>query len=112
MLPGLALGADLTGEGQSPSRLAGLDLGSTVQIDCKFHICCGAKTLSDPCGGDPMKRTLWLAVSAFLLCAGEAKAAPWTRAFVVDWLEPAFFHDGPENENIAPGSDCPDGTAI
>ncbi len=47
----------------------------------------------------------------FLATAGVASAAPWSKAFVVDWLEPAFFHDGPENDNIAPGSDCPGGTA-
>lgn len=59
-----------------------------------------------------MKRALWLAASALVVCAGEAQAAPWSKAFVVDWLEPAFFHDGPENDNIAPGADCPAGTAI
>lgn len=41
----------------------------------------------------------------------SAAAESWSRAYVVDWLEPAFFHDGPENDNIAPGSDCPEGTA-
>jgi hypothetical protein len=44
--------------------------------------------------------------------SGEASADTWSRSFVVDWLEPAFFHDGPESDNIAPGSDCPAGTAI
>jgi hypothetical protein len=58
-----------------------------------------------------MKRLGWVAACAFVI-AGQAEAAPWSRAFVVDWLEPAFFHDGPENDNIAPGSDCPAGTAI
>jgi hypothetical protein len=46
------------------------------------------------------------------LIAPAAHAEKWSRSFVVDWLEPAFFHDGPENDNIAPGTDCPAGTAI
>jgi hypothetical protein len=53
----------------------------------------------------------WLAFSALALISGQAQAETWTRSFVVDWLEPAFFHDGPENDNIAAGSDCPAGTA-
>jgi hypothetical protein len=42
----------------------------------------------------------------------SAHAEAWSRSYVVDWLEPAFFHDGPQNDAIAPGSDCPAGTAI
>src|SRR6201995_4702244 len=53
-----------------------------------------------------------VALGALALTSAEANAAPWSRSFVVDWLEPAFFHGGPENDNIAPGSDCPAGTAI
>lgn len=59
-----------------------------------------------------MKIPRWSAALALVWIAGQADAAPWSRAFVVDWLEPAFFHDGPENDNIAPGSDCPKGTAV
>jgi hypothetical protein len=58
-----------------------------------------------------MRRKVLLALLAFAVAPAPAFAEPWSRAFVVDWLEPAFFHDGPENDNIAPGSDCPDGTA-
>jgi hypothetical protein len=42
---------------------------------------------------------------------GAARAAPWSRAYVVDWLEPAFLHDGPTTDNIQPGKDCPAGVA-
>jgi hypothetical protein len=58
-----------------------------------------------------MKRTAWLALTALVMTPAVAHAAPWSKSFVVDWLEPAFFHDGPENDNIAAGSDCPAGTA-
>lgn len=57
-----------------------------------------------------MTRAAWVALAALAL-APAAHAGPWSRSYVVDWLEPAFFHDGPENDNIAPGSDCPAGTA-
>jgi hypothetical protein len=40
-----------------------------------------------------------------------AHAEAWSRAYVVDWLEPAFLHDGPETDNIQPGRDCPAGAA-
>jgi hypothetical protein len=58
-----------------------------------------------------MTRAAWVALAAVVL-APAAHAGPWSRSYVVDWLEPAFFHDGPEDDNIAPGSDCPAGTAI
>ena len=58
-----------------------------------------------------MKRAAWVALSALVLVPA-AHSAPWSRSFVVDWLEPAFFHDGPDTDNIAAGSDCPAGTAI
>jgi hypothetical protein len=59
-----------------------------------------------------MKRTAWLALTVLMMSPAAAHAAPWSKAFVVDWLEPAFYHDGPENDNIAAGSDCPAGTAV
>ncbi len=59
-----------------------------------------------------MTRFSWLALGALVVACGEASAEPWSRSFVVDWLEPAFFHGGAENDNIAPGTDCPAGTAI
>lgn len=58
-----------------------------------------------------MMRSAILIVSGALALCAPANAEPWSRAFVVDWLEPAFFHGGPENDNIAPGTDCPEGTA-
>jgi hypothetical protein len=58
-----------------------------------------------------MTRAAWIALAALVL-APAGHAAPWSRSYAVDWLEPAFFHDGPENDNIAAGSDCPAGTAI
>ena len=42
--------------------------------------------------------------------ASSAAAAHWSRAYVVDWLEPAFYHDGPADDNAAAGKDCPQGT--
>jgi hypothetical protein len=58
-----------------------------------------------------MRRAALFALTALALSPAAAHAAPWSKAFAVDWLEPAFFHDGPENDNIAAGTDCPAGTA-
>ena len=56
-----------------------------------------------------MKRlTLLLAAAAI---PAAATAEPWSRAYVVDGMEPAFYHGGPKDENPAPGTDCPKGTA-
>lgn len=51
--------------------------------------------------------------AALVLCvaAGPAEAGHWSRSFVLDWLEPAFFYGGPANDFLGPGSDCPGGTA-
>ena len=55
-----------------------------------------------------MKRSvLWAALAASSLIPAIAHAAPWSRAFVVDWFEPAFLHDGPDHDNVAAGKDCP-----
>lgn len=43
---------------------------------------------------------------------GQAQAGSWSKSFVVDWLEPAFYYGGPANDLLAPGSDCKAGTAI
>jgi hypothetical protein len=58
-----------------------------------------------------MKRLAVSAVAATLCWTGAASAEPWTRAYVLDWLEPAMLHDGPETDNIQPGRDCPAGAA-
>ena len=48
--------------------------------------------------------------TAALLAGTPAFAAPWTRGFVVDFYEPAFFYGGPPLTTEAPGTDCPKGT--
>lgn len=58
-----------------------------------------------------MRHRAWLAASALAAVPFAAQAAPWSRAYVVDWLEPAFLHDGPSTDNIQPGRDCPAGVA-
>lgn len=50
---------------------------------------------------------LLLALSLALPCA--VQAAPWTKAFAVEWFEPAFYYGGKEGVD-APGTDCPGGT--
>lgn len=45
-----------------------------------------------------------------VVAATPVLAAPWTRSFVVDFYEPAFFYGGPPLTTEAPGSDCPKGT--
>jgi len=45
------------------------------------------------------------------LFATTSEAAPWSRAFVVEWSEPAFHYGGPEGGNEETiGTDCPNGT--
>jgi hypothetical protein len=61
---------------------------------------------------DGMRRRALLAAIALVAIPGAASAEHWSRAYVVDWLEPAFLHDGPENDNIVPGKDCPAGAAV
>jgi len=39
-----------------------------------------------------------------------ASAMAWTRAYVADWIEPAFYYGGPANGGAASnGTDCPTG---
>ena len=57
-----------------------------------------------------MARLALLAAATALAFPAAVAAEPWSKAYVVDWLEPAFFHGGPKDENTAPGSDCPKGT--
>ncbi len=42
--------------------------------------------------------------------APAAHAGAWSKAYVVDWMEPAYFHGGDKMDNNGPGADCPDGT--
>jgi hypothetical protein len=48
------------------------------------------------------------AIGLFAL-ASLAQAEPWSRAYVVDWYEPAFYY-GTDKGVSAPGTDCPAGT--
>lgn len=57
-----------------------------------------------------MRRLILLTATATLCAASAAQAAPWSRAYVVDWMEPAFFHGGDKIDNASPGTDCADGT--
>ena len=60
-----------------------------------------------------MKQFRWLllgAVAATAMAPHGAQAAAWSRAYVVDWLEPAFYHGGDKTDNPSPGTDCPEGT--
>lgn len=48
----------------------------------------------------------WAALLGF---ASFAQAAPWSKAYVVEWYEPAFYYGAKEGIS-APGTDCPAGT--
>ncbi len=50
-----------------------------------------------------------VAALGFLAVAPLTHAAPWSRAYVVDWYEPAFYY-GAQQGVTAPGTDCPAGT--
>jgi hypothetical protein len=58
-----------------------------------------------------MQHLAWPAAAALAALSGAAEAAPWSRSYVVEWLEPGFLHDGPTTDNIQPGRDCPAGAA-
>lgn len=50
------------------------------------------------------------ALAAAALALPKAAAAEaWSRTYVVDWIEPAFYHGGAKGVN-SPGTDCPAGT--
>jgi hypothetical protein len=50
-----------------------------------------------------------LAAGSLLLLPLLASAEPWSRSYVVEWYEPAFYYGATEGTN-APGTDCPAGT--
>jgi len=57
----------------------------------------------------------FLAVAALfagtcLAAAAPASAAPWTRGYIIEWLQPAFYFGGAADEPLGPGTDCPKGT--
>ncbi|MAK60202.1 MAG: hypothetical protein CMK09_04425 [Ponticaulis sp.] len=56
-----------------------------------------------------MKR--WGKAAAFACVLGlgaQLPAQAWTKSFVVDWFEPAFYFGAEEGDNV-PGTDCPAG---
>lgn len=48
-------------------------------------------------------------VAASLLFVGSAAHAEWSKTYVVEWNEPAFYYGAKEGV-IDPGTDCPAGT--
>lgn len=51
-----------------------------------------------------------VALVAGLGVSNAASAEAWHKAYVVDWMEPAYYHAGDPEDNNAPGADCPEGT--
>jgi hypothetical protein len=52
-------------------------------------------------------KTCWSIVG--VLGVTSAHAQPWSRGYVVEWYEPAFYY-GAQQGVSAPGTDCPAGT--
>jgi hypothetical protein len=53
---------------------------------------------------------LGLALVATSMLAAPAPALAWTKSYVVEWMERAFYYGGPENGNAeTKGPDCPTG---
>jgi len=51
-----------------------------------------------------------LGVALLSTVLAPASAMAWTRAYVADWIEPAFYYGGPANGGAASvGADCPAG---
>src|SRR5690348_17021856 len=57
-----------------------------------------------------MRKQVLLGSAAALAVLAPTAASAWTRGFVVDFYEPAFYYGGPALTTEAPGSDCPKGT--
>lgn len=56
-----------------------------------------------------MSRSKLFALSVFALSiALPHQAQAWTKSFVVDWFEPAFYFGAEEGDSV-PGTDCPAG---
>jgi len=45
-----------------------------------------------------------------LSAASPAAAAPWTKGYIVEWLNPAFYFGGDPENPLGPGTDCAKGT--
>jgi len=55
-----------------------------------------------------MKRALAIGLTAMILAPATAHA--WTKTYVVDWFEPAYYFGGAKGGGSeAPGADCPNG---
>ena len=57
-------------------------------------------------------RSAQLALSAALLLGYPTASMAWTKAYVVEWIEPANYYDPLEKDAVsaeAPGRDCPGG---
>ena len=48
-------------------------------------------------------------LAGYMLMAGSASAEPWSRGYVIEWIEPAA-HFGGKGLLTEPGTDCPKGT--
>jgi len=59
-----------------------------------------------------LRSAVLLTALTALAGATAAQAAPWNRSFVVEWLEPAFYHGGQPGDQTGPGTDCPEGTTV
>lgn len=54
------------------------------------------------------RRALWAASLAAAAIAAPAAAEPWTKAYVIEAFEPAFYFGADEGDAV-PGTDCPTG---
>jgi len=59
-----------------------------------------------------LKALLMVGLAPIMLFSSAAQAAPWTKQFVLEWLEPAFYHGGTPGDQTGPGTDCPAGTMV
>jgi len=51
-----------------------------------------------------------LLASASVAAAFPASAAPWSKGYIIEWLQPAFYFGGDPKDPTGPGTDCPKGT--
>ena len=56
-----------------------------------------------------LMRPILLAMAAVATLPITAQAEPWRRAYVAEWMEPAWYFPGQPGGEAAPGKDCPKG---
>ena len=56
-----------------------------------------------------LKRSVVLAIATASFATLAAHADPWRRAYVAEWIEPAWYFPGEDGGEAAPGRDCPKG---